>query len=291
MSLLILQKKTGTGPVVWDTSVPTYSGVSLDVSSQTGTPSGVFVKPDGTEIYVTGRVEKGIHKYTMSTPWNLSSASHTNTYTITTPPFASAHTPYDVFFSSDGMKMYTISAPGEFGINEYNLSVAWDQTSGTFVTTYAPTGEPAGLHEGLFISGDGTKLYTVGWSGIDEFVCQHTLSTPWSMATASYDSVKLDMGAIDTRITDVHFSEDGDKMWVSGTSNGSGSGSYLYQFSLSTDWDLSTATFDGIGASLNVFSLLSSESSVAGMHFRTPGGDRVYVCGNANNRIYQVDLA
>ncbi len=290
MAYLILAKTTGLGNPVWDTSNPTYSGVFLDVSPQTTNPSGVDVKPDGTELYVSaGSPSPAVHRYTMSTPWDLSTASHTSTYSITTPPFSSAHYPYDIRLSSDGGKMWTSSHPGDWGFNEYSLSSAWDQTSASFVTTYAPTGDPQYLYHGFAFKPNGAKFYSVGYSGSKYDVVQHDVSTPWSLGTASYDNKKFGIGSQETRALALTFSTTGTKMWVGGNGNGASSSATLFQYTLSTEWDVSTASYDGAAASFDAFGVLG-EDNIDGVVFNQTGS-RLFLVGASGDKVYQVDFS
>ena len=63
-------------------------------------------------------------------------------------------------------------------------------------------------------------------------VYQYTLSTPWDLSTASYDSVSFSVTSQDTTPVGIAFKSDGSKMYVVGVTNGS-----VYQYTLSTPSD------------------------------------------------------
>ena len=92
-------------------------------------------------------------------------------------------------------------------------------------------GTPIGSH----ISSDGTKLYMIG--NATDTVYQYDMSTANDLSTATYNSVSLYVfndGA--TSPKGITFKPDGTKMYVLDTT-------IVFEYSLSTAWDLSTASF------------------------------------------------
>lgn len=87
----------------------------------------------------------------------------------------------------------------------------------------------------ITFSKDGTKLY-FAWEN-KNVVYQWTLSTPRDITTATYDNKNKATWVNVT--TSIMFSEDGTIMWI-------GWGwytAYIYKYTLSTAWDVSTATY------------------------------------------------
>jgi len=60
----------------WDISTATYDSVSFSVSSQGTSPDGLIFKPDGTAMYVSDITNDAIYQYTLSTAWDISTASY-----------------------------------------------------------------------------------------------------------------------------------------------------------------------------------------------------------------------
>lgn len=86
----------------WDLSTATltqsYSLVGLETY-----PVGLFFKPDGTRMYVTGYTTDAINEFELSTPWDISTASYQREYLLTALNLASP--PYDqypIYMRSDG---------------------------------------------------------------------------------------------------------------------------------------------------------------------------------------------
>jgi len=78
-------------------------------------------------------------------------------------------------------------------------------------------------------------------------VYQYTLSTAWDVSTATYDSVDFYSGNGRTNLTDIHFSSDGTKMYLASYD----SPASIYQYTLSTAWDLSTASYASKSANVS----------------------------------------
>jgi sugar lactone lactonase YvrE len=78
----------------------------------------------------------------------------------------------------------------------------------------------------------------------------------------------------------VSFSEDGTQMFVIGTQNDT-----IYQYTLSTGFDISTASYDSKSFSVN-----SQDSSPASMFFKTDGA-KFYIVGYGSDAVYQYSVS
>lgn len=99
------------------------------------------------------------------------------------------------------------------------------------------------LPYGLTFNNDGTKLFIAGSSNTSIF--SYSLSTAYDPSTMAYDSVSFD---VSTQVTTgdvnlVEFNNDGTKMYVAGVS--------IFQYSLSSAYDISTATYDSVSLTTN----------------------------------------
>jgi hypothetical protein len=202
----------------WDISSTSYVRVR-SLSSLLLNPTGVFFKPDGTQMIVAGTYNQGgiyqgfkfPHSFTLSTPWNVSTASYSTFSPIVINYF---------FIREDGLKLYDVSGTT---VSEYTASTAWDITSLSLVDSISVSSEdsaPTGIH----FSPDGTNMYLVGRSG-DE-INQYTLGTAWSVSSASYVRT-LSVSARDNAPYGVFFKPDGKKMMLLGDQNNS-----IYSYNL-----------------------------------------------------------
>lgn len=204
----------------WDLSTGVYSTKSADVSSEVFDPSGVAFKSDGTKMYVSSRGFATVYQYSLSTAWDVSSYSYDS---VSKSVSSQDVSPHDVFFNPDGSIMY-IAGDANDTIFQYALGTNWDLSTASYSSiSFAETHDTALF--GMFISPDGTKLFTAGQS--NDTVYQYTLGTPWLISSATYDSVSFDIQTIDSGLTGVAFKTDGTKMYSSGAINKA-----IYQYSL-----------------------------------------------------------
>jgi hypothetical protein len=182
--------------------------------------------------------------------------------------------PTDVFFRPDGLKMYVLGDTNN-SIYEYNLSTAWVVSSAVFLTSFSVSSQD-GTPQGFFFRADGTKMYIVG--STNDTVYQYTLSTPWSIATASYDSISFSVAGQETIPTGISFRPNGLSMYVVGST-----GDAVYQYTLSTAWNISTATF------LQSFSISGQEATANKMCF-TGDGTRMFIGGSSGDDVNVYNL-
>ena len=128
-------------------------------------------------------------------------------------------------------------------------------------------------------SSDGTAMYMVGNTDPDT-VFQYTLSTAWDLSTASYASKSFSTSTQETGVAGLSFKSDGTKMYIVGTGNDT-----VYQYSLSTAWDVSTASYDSKSVSVS-----SQDTTPSALDF-SPDGTKMYVVGDSNNTIFQYTLS
>jgi len=100
----------------WDISTASYLQ-NFSVASQEIDPQGIFVSPEGTKVYVTGSSGDDINEYTLSTAWDISSASYVQNFSVS----AQENFPQAVFFKSDGSKMYVVGS-GTDTIYQYSTA-------------------------------------------------------------------------------------------------------------------------------------------------------------------------
>lgn len=102
----------------WDITTLTDNGVRLSVAGQNGNMGGMFIKDDGTQMFISGNaVNQKVFQYTFATPWDLSTLSYdTVSYSTATEDNA----PVDVFFKSDGSKMYILGIEND-SFYQYSL--------------------------------------------------------------------------------------------------------------------------------------------------------------------------
>lgn len=142
-----------------------------------------------------------------------------------------AGSPKDVFFKTDGTKLYVLDEAAQ-DVFQYSLSTAYDISTATYDNKSLDASSRDSIPYALHFKPDGTKLYILGL--INRSIFQHTLSTPWDVSTASYDNVSLQVQASPTGM---YFKSDGSAFFIQ--ANG-----YIYRHTMSSAWDLSSASHD-----------------------------------------------
>jgi sugar lactone lactonase YvrE len=266
MTLKVIGANVGEG---YDVANGSYDSVSFSVTSQDTGPTGIYFKSDGTKFYISGTQNDAIYQYSLSTAWDMSTASYDNTsFSVSTQ----STFPEDVQFKTDGTSFY-VSDRANDAIYQYDLSTAWDISTASYASKSFSVNSQEGASFAIVFKPDGTKVYVVG--SINDTVYQYSLSTAWDISTASYDSVSFSVATEESVPRALFFNPDGDKLWVLGASR------RTYQYSLSTAWDVSTASYD----SVNLYTF-NEDNTPQGLFFKSDGS-KLYVIGDANDTVYQ----
>ena len=212
---------------------------------------GIHFKPDGTEMYLGGDTGNDINQYTLSTAWDISTATFTGLINVGAQDAGVE----DHHLSSDGIYMYMLGQDGN-DVNQYTLSTAWDITSATYTRLFSVASQSA-TPNGLTFKADGTKMYMIGQVTGNAY--EYDLSTAWNLSTASF----LQSTSVTGSGESITFSDDGLKMV---TGNGS---QELKEFTLSTAWDITSAT---LTSTTSIGTLVA-----AGLFFK-PDGLSLFIC-------------
>ncbi len=139
----------------------------------------------------------------------------------------------------------------------------------------------ASTYFGLTFNNDGTKMYTLRSELKVDAVIEHTLTTAYDISTATVNNTKVVhvSGGNDSHVpTQVVFNNDGTKMFIV---NHGGRRSVDY-WSLTTAFDVSTASFDGF------YSLIGKEQRANSIAFNNDG-TRMFIAGVGNNSQVRVN--
>jgi len=257
----------------WDVSTAAYVR-NFSVGFQDNFPSGLFFKDDGTVMYVVGYEADNIYQYSLSTAWNVSTASWSPPTTQYFSVSAQETSPLSLFIKPDGTKFYILGTVGD-DVNEYDLSTAWDITTASYVQNFSVNSQDTSPAS-LFFKEDGTSMFVVGYT--NDNVYQYSLSTAWDISTASYVQ-SYSVATQELTPQGLFFKPDGLKMYIVGTA-----GDEVNEYSLSTAWDISTASY------VQTFSVASEDSNPVGLFFK-PDGTKMYISGVTNDKVYEYALS
>ena len=258
--------------IPWDLSTIADSGNSLVVGDLEITPRGVAISDDGTRLFFCGSASDTVFSCTLSTPFDLSTATFDfkSFYVGTQSP-----TPSTPVFGDSGTKMYAIDTNTDT-VFQYNLSTAWDVNTATYASkSFSVTSQEA-TPFGIFFKSDGLTFYAVGQT--TDTVFQYTLSTAWDISTASYASLSFSVAAQEITPADLFFRADGLKMYVLGAT-----GDDVNEYDLATAWNVSTASFVRVSAVIG-------ETLPRGLWFKDDG-TKMYVIGQTTDTVREFTLS
>jgi len=100
---------------------------------------------------------------------------------------------------------------------------------------------------GIAFNADGTKAFVVGTGGdTGDLVIQYSLSTAYDLNSITFDDVRFSVASQTTYPSGIFFKPDGTKMYISSSTDQASGTHAVFQYSLSTAFDLSTASYDSV---------------------------------------------
>jgi len=242
---------------------------SYDISDQDGSPTGLAFNTDGTKMFISNAGGDQISEYTLTTGFDVSTASYVDSKVINTEDTA----PQGVTFNTDGTKMFVPGGTGE-DINEYTLETGFDVSTASFVDSFDVSAQDDIPNEVAFNT-DGTKMFVLGDEENDVF--EYTLTTGFDISTASYDEDNYGIAYV-TIPEGFFFNTDGTEMFVL-EDNGD-----IHKYSLSTGFDITTADL------YDSFSVNSQESAPEEIDFNTDG-TKMFVVGSDGDDVNEYTLS
>ena len=147
----------------WDVSTASYTSNSFNVSSQSNAVTGLFLRPDGTEIFGASQNDRTIYKWNFGTAFDVSTISYSNTSFNVSTQVGGSNSIKGVMFSSDGDKMYVGGVFATDTIYQYSTTSAFTPAQSYFVQTngtLSTTADDPSVFAGTAVSA--TKLIVKG---------------------------------------------------------------------------------------------------------------------------------
>ena len=251
-------------------AAPTFVD-AFSVNSEEDEPRGITFNNNGTKMFVIGWRGDDVNEYTLSTAWDVSTASFVDS---TSSIDADAR---DVRFNPDGTKMFVLGR-GSDKVYAFSLSTAFDISTSSSINNFSVTSEEEDAN-GLAFNLDGTKMYVVGEDA--DYVNEYTLSKGFDLSTAVYagDGERFFVRSQDPYPLDIDFNSDGTKMYVVGWDD-----SDINEYTLSTAFDVSTASFEGS------FSVATEDANPAALTF-SADGTKMFVVGAVGEDVNEYTLS
>jgi hypothetical protein len=246
----------------------TYDNVSLSVGNIDTDINDLAFNNDGTKLIMLGRSTDTVYQYSLSTAYDLSTASiDTSVFSVTNQESS----PRAFVFNNNGSKMYVVGSASD-AVFQYSLSTNFDITTASYDNVSFDVSNQETSPYAVIFNNDGTKMYIGGFG--TSTVYQYSLSTAFDITTASYNSVSLSPSN-QGNIEGLSFNQDGTKLYFVGSND------TVYQYSLSTAYDISTGSYSNLS-----FSLTSQLSDATGIVF-SDSYDKMYISCGSQDAIFQ----
>ena len=213
-----------------------------------------------------GSTRKQVTSAAAATGWDINNATYVKTSNITVAN-VNGYYVRGLTFKPDGTEMYVVTSSNHYTrIYQYNLSTPWDIN-----TLSADSHRRFTQDRGFSISfkPDGIRYFLA--SDDEDRIQEYDLDTAWDIDGGETLNSNTSFQTLDNRITSCQFNSDGTKAVLYGTGNDK-----LYYHTLSTAWDISTAshsTTSGVLAN-NPYNMVMK-----------PDGTKFYLIGSS--KIYQ----
>lgn len=252
-----------------------YDSVSFDLSTITNSPTGMFLKPDGTKMYITGPFGSlaNVFEFDFGTNYDVSTLSWNGTsrFEVATQEGNAR----DVFFKPDGTKMYIVGYNTD-AVHQYTLSSPWDVTTASYDSVSKSVAAQTDNPEDLVISGTGDVMFVA--DSDNEAIHEYVLSTPWNVSTATYSSGNsLSVSSQETAIQGLTVTDNGTRLFFIGSN-----ADIVREYHLSLSWSLSTAVDSG-----NFLNVSTEDLVPLGMAI---GGGKLFMIGFNTLKIHQYSL-
>ncbi len=293
----------------WDLSTASYSGNSLDVSSDVTGLSSIDFRLDGVFMYLSHALTPSeFHTYKFDEPWNINTARFINTFTdnnlaslrgmsvspeahkfyvvdrstpVTVVEYDMALTPLDIV-AERKLESDSLFATGAVTFSDNSTQTKADRAVGTstpianlsFVQAFDVSVEETAPNDVAF-KPDGLSMYVLGNSS--DRVNQYNLTTAWDVSSASFSQF-LSVSAQDGFPEGLFFKPDGTKMYFCGQTQDS-----VFEYALSTPWSVST------GSLINTFSVATEDLTPVALVFR-PDGLAFFICGFNNEEVFKYSM-
>jgi len=256
----------------WDVSTATLFQ-SEDLSANVTRIQGLTFKPDGTKMFVTDDAEDVVLEYTLSTAWDVSTATFVRKVDVTTSGHA---TPKDIAFTSSGTTLLLADTQSP-ALLYFSLGEAWNLGTMSFVgdVPLYVFSNPAGV----VFNADSSQLYTSARTNLSTWNIVQSIDIPTPGDVTSIQGRQLSLSGIEANPQGVYVKPDGTKLYAVGSSLDS-----VREYDLSTAWDISTASF------VQSFSVLTQDNNPRDIFFK-PDGNKMYICGDQNDDVYEYDLS
>jgi hypothetical protein len=276
----------------FDVSTATFVD-SFSISAQEGFPVGLAFNTNGTKMFVVGQTGDDVNEYTLSTGFDVSTASFVDSFSIS----AQETTPVGIAFSTDGTKMFIVGTTGD-DVNEYTLSTGFDVSTASYSQSFSVAGQDTDPR-GIAFNTNGTKMFIVGGTGDD--VNEYTLPlSTLALGTGSFVSadvgktIEANSGVFVLTATSGAFVETTAPTSYNQVASGNWDMYGVVYNAVDGDLELSGVQTGGFDISTSVFvqnfSVSAQDTAPKGLAFSTDG-TKMFIVGGTGNDVNEYTLS
>ena len=279
-----------TGVTASATEINHLAGVTSGIQSQfTGVQSDLATKVGTSftgDVNITGEMLVDSYNETfkrVSSVTAISASTNTTDWSYESKSFSTssqAIQPNGVTFNNDGTKMYVSDNNTDY-LYQYTLSTAYDASTASYDNKRLNFNFQFAGATQIQFNANGTKLFALDFNG--SVIYQYGLTTAYDVSTGSYDSVTFSVHAQGANSYGMYFTSDGTKLYIQ--SNADASNRNINQYTLTTGFDLSTASY------ANKQFNTASETGSKGNLVINSSGTAVYVLNSTANKIQHYTLS
>jgi len=255
---------------IGDVTTLNYEGKRLSTANQDATEYGIAMADNGTKMYMVGASGDNIYQYSLSTAFDISTATYDNIALSISGQEGNA---YGMDISKDGTKLYIIG--NNETVYQYNMSTALDLTTASYSNIAFSIASQETGSQCISFSDDGTRMFALGTT--QDKIFQYNLSTAFAMNTATYSGNSFSVAGQEANSYGLDVAKDGLSIFVIGNTRN------IYKYSMSTANDISTASYVG---AYNMSTQLSTGRDI----IIEDDGAVGYVLDHTKNYVYQIDF-
>lgn len=233
-------RQSATGVLKVQTTHPYNSNLQYTTGgSGNSYTTAIYINAAGTLYYAARDASSTILQFQLTSAYDFSTmVPYTpNVYNYKALPITE-NAIRGLYFSTDGSKFFILGTQGG-KVYRFDMSTNWDITSASqHSDTYTLTG--SNPYYGVWFKPDGTRFFLCIYG---DFIKRFDLSTAWDLSTVSTgtgSAWEYDDGQDIRKYAGVSFSADGTKLYRNGDL-----GTKIYQSTLTSAWELSTASYTG----------------------------------------------
>ncbi len=212
--------------VAYDVSTATYDSKSFDYTAEIASTFNFQFNNSGTDLYILDFTIATIYQYSLSTPFDISTASYSGHSFSAATEITTANAAAGFFIGSNESKLYVcdLSTSKTY---EYTVSSPGNISTASYASKFFNASAQASSCYSIAMKADGTKFYTSDF--VTGNIYEYSLSIAFDITTAVYDNKSINsIDLIGGQLSSVCFSQDGQNLYLSGDLNNT-----IYQYNIS----------------------------------------------------------